>query len=303
MNKEEYISKWLEDSISEEELKQLKESDEFADYERIVDSLKQFKSDDLNVDEALELLKLRKRRAGNVYRINWVKSSMRLAAAVVILMTSYFVFMYIQVTHVETQPAQSAELFLPDSTSVNLNAGSIISYRKFRWDHDRQVELDGEAYFQVQKGSRFDVITNMGTVTVLGTKFNVRNRSNYFEVTCYEGLVRVVSNGNSIDLKPGDMARALDGDLAFHEKVVQSSPGWINNRSTFESLPFIEVIKEFERQYNVTIFAGDINTQILFTGEFVNNDLNLALQSITLPLNLDYDIVEGQQIYLTGEKN
>lgn len=303
MNKEEYISKWLEDSISEEELKQLKESDEFADYERIVDSLKQFKSDDLNVDEALELLKLRKRRAGNVYRINWVKSSMRLAAAVVILMTSYFVFMYIQVTHVETQPAQSAELFLPDSTSVNLNAGSIISYRTFRWDHDRHVELDGEAYFQVRKGSRFDVITNMGTVTVLGTKFNVRNRSNYFEVTCYEGLVRVVSNGNSIDLKPGDMARALDGDLAFHEKVVQSSPGWINNRSTFESLPFIEVIKEFERQYNVTIFAGDINTQILFTGEFVNNDLNLALQSITLPLNLDYDIVEGQQIYLTGEKN
>ena len=303
MNKEEYISKWLEDSISEEELKQLKESDEFADYERIVDSLKQFKSDDLNVDEALELLKLRKRRAGNVYRINWVKSSMRLAAAVVILMTSYFVFMYIQVTHVETQPAQSAELFLPDSTSVNLNAGSIISYRKFRWDHDRHVELDGEAYFQVRKGSRFDVITNMGTVTVLGTKFNVRNRSNYFEVTCYEGLVRVVSNGNSIDLKPGDMARALDGDLAFHEKVVQSSPGWINNRSTFESLPFIEVIKEFERQYNVTIFAGDINTQILFTGEFVNNDLNLALQSITLPLNLDYDIVEGQQIYLTGKKN
>ena len=175
MNKEEYISKWLDGSISDEEFSQLKESADFIEYERIVNSLKQFKSDDLNVDEALEELKSRKHRKGKSYQINWVGSSMRIAAAVVILMASYFVFMYTQQIHVETQPAQSAELFLPDSTTVSLNAGSRISYRKFRWNTDRHVNLEGEAYFQVRKGSRFDVKTNKGTVTVLGTKFNVKS--------------------------------------------------------------------------------------------------------------------------------
>ena len=68
-------------------------------------------------------------------------------------------------------------------------------------------------------------------------------------------------------------------------------------------MPFKEVIQELERQYDVKVDAQEINTTVLFTGEFVNNDLNLALKSITLPLNIDYSIVDDRQIYLTGKKN
>ena len=63
---------------------------------------------------------------------------------------------------------------------------------------------------------------------------------------------------------------------------------WLNNESQFKSLPYKEVLEEFERQYNVTILAKDIDVNQLFTGSFSHNNIDIALQSISLPLHLNY---------------
>ena len=45
-----------------------------------------------------------------------------------------------------------------------------------KWKNERSVNLDGEGFFKVAKGSKFDVETSAGTVSVVGTQFNVKNR-------------------------------------------------------------------------------------------------------------------------------
>ena len=66
---------------------------------------------------------------------------------------------------------------LNDGTKVHLNAGTTLSYSKNFNSTSREVTLNGEAYFEVEKGSSpFIILTDLAKVTVLGTKFNVRSR-------------------------------------------------------------------------------------------------------------------------------
>ena len=65
-------------------------------------------------------------------------------------------------------------------------------------------------------------------------------------------------------------------------------PSWIEHTSTFKSIPYEEVLEEFERQYEVTIKDLDIDKTQKFTGSFTHNDIEIALKSITLPLQLKY---------------
>jgi len=118
--------------------------------------------------------------------------------------------------------------------------------------------------------------------------FNVKQRGNYFEVICYEGLVGVTHNAKQTTLSPGDSFLIIDGELIATEKENRSTPSWLNNESYFKSLPFKEVIAEFERQYNITIDSKSIDIEQLFTGSFAHEDIDLALKSITLPLHLTY---------------
>ena len=65
---------------------------------------------------------------------------------------------------------------------------------------------------------------------------------------------------------------------------------WLDNESIFNSIPYSEVIAEFERQYDVKIITKDIDTDILFTGGFTHKNIETSLKSITLPLQLTYQI-------------
>ena len=112
---------------------------------------------------------------------------------------------------------------------------------------------------------------------------------NYFEVICYEGSVKVTHNSDIVILKPGNSFLKIDGKLIVKEKETSLNPSWINNESYFKSMPFEYVIREFERQYNVSINPQSIDLKQLFTGSFSHNNIELALKSITLPLDVKYN--------------
>lgn len=71
-------------------------------------------------------------------------------------------------------------------------------------------------------------------------------------------------------------------------KIEDTKPYWLNNESAFKSMPFSQVIAEFERQYEVTFNVNTIDTNQLFTGSFAHNNIDVALKAITLPLNLSF---------------
>jgi len=294
------VTKWLDGTLTEEEKATFETSGEYKSLTKLSRSIPAFKAPEYDVQAGLARLQEEKASRGKVVPISWTTTFLKVAAALTVFFTCYYFFVYNRSnTLIETQAGVKTEILLPDSSRVVVNALSSLSYQKQM--KERVVELDGEAFFKVKKGSRFDVLTSKGTIRVLGTQFNVKNRGEYFEVICYEGLVRVESNGKTLELRPYQIFRSINGVVIEGVHITDTSPGWINNESSFQSVPFSEVVKELEVQFNVSVTTNQIDLNQLFTGKFSHADLSLALKSITLPLNLAYQIKDKRNIVLSGE--
>ena len=286
MNREELISKWLDNNLNNQELHAFKKLEDYDDLVKLNTNLQAFKADEYDTSKELETV-LSAIKSTKAPTTHWFKPFMRVAAILAICFSLYYYTTTID-TKITTSVAQKTTIELPDASSVSLNAKSLLAFNKKDWKKERDVELEGEAFFKVAKGSSFNVITKLGTVTVYGTQFNVKQRDNYFEVICYEGLVGVTHNSQEIKLKPGDSFLIIDGKTIAKEKENRITPSWLNNESQFKSLPFKEVIAEFERQYHVTFNIENVDINQLFTGGFPHDSLDTALKNITLPLHLTH---------------
>ncbi len=78
-------------------------------------------------------------------------------------------------------------------------------------------------------------------------------------------------------------------------------PSWMENESTFKSIPLKYVLAELERQFNVTISTEDVNTEQLFTGTFNNTDIHLALESISTPSQIRYKLEGDKVLFYAGD--
>ncbi len=298
MKREDLIKKWLDNELSPEELKAFKQFEDHEDLVKLANGLKRFKVEDFDTD--LELKRLNaslKNKSKN--RNNWIKPILRIAAILTICFGSYYYTTTLN-TNVTTLASQKETIDLPDASIATINAESSITFNKGKWSEDRKVTLKGEGYFKVAKGSKFKVQTNNGIVTVLGTEFNVKDRNNYFEVTCYEGAVNVLHKSKSVILKPGNSFLVINGEYIDRTDVSLKNPSWIDNESRFASIPLKNILLELERQYNVTITVNNIDEEQLFTGSFTHNDIDVALKAITLPLNLTY-VKANSMIILESE--
>jgi len=226
---------------------------------------------------------------------------MAVAAAVVLMIAVSFWFVNSQDETISTLYAQSTTHTLPDASEIILNAGSEISYSKKKWDKKRVVSLEGEAFFKVAKGEKFSVATDLGEVWVLGTQFNVEHRDEYFEVTCYEGLVRVNFNGIEKELPAGSSFLAINGKVIPVEGPNTDGPSWLNQESSFKSIPLKYVLEEFERQFNSEVETRGVDLNQLFTGTFSNTNKELALQSISSPSRLTYKL-DGENVIFYAEE-
>lgn len=286
MTKDELIQKWLQDVLNPQEMEDFKTLDDHKALMKLSDGLKHFKAPDFNETVAYETISTQISKKP-VSKNQWLKPVFRIAALIALSISVYYYTTTLNTT-ISTFTAEKTNFTLPDNSQVSLNTASKITYNKNKWSNNRELTLEGEAYFKVEKGSKFHVKTTAGMVTVLGTQFLVENRDNIFEVICYEGSVQVTTNNKNTVLKPGNQFLILDGSFIEREKEEATAPAWLNNESHFKSMPYKFVLSELERQYQLTIDTKNINTSTLFTGKFVHNDLELALKAITLPLNITY---------------
>ena len=286
MEREDLIKKWLDNNLSFQDLEAFKQLKDFDELTKLDAALQQFKPLEFEDDKELERLNLALKTKSKKQN-NWLKPFMRVAAILAICLGAYYYTTTLD-TNIATEFAQKESIVLPDNSQVKLNAKSTLAFNKNSWEDSRNLDLIGEAYFKVAKGSKFTVHTTAGDISVLGTEFNINNRNNLFEVICYEGSVKVEHNETSRVLKPGESFLILNNKLVEKPKTNDTSPLWTNNESYFESIPYTQVIAEFERQYNVTFSVNNIDTNEVFTGGFAHNNLDIALQAITIPLNLAY---------------
>lgn len=299
MENEEYVKKWLDGSLAGGEQEEFENTDEYRFLSRLDKSLQKFKAPEYRVSS--EESKLDMGHKGLERQLGW-NIWFKVAASVLLILGAVVVFLtFSRNDLVEMASVQKTNMYLPDSSFVSLNAHTSLSFHKKAWTEKRQVKLEGEAFFKVAKGSRFDVVTSLGTVSVLGTEFNVKSRDEYFEVACFEGKVRVMSKGGEVVLEKNEVWRVLEGATQPLVTRLKGEPDWLSGESHFQSLPLIYVIKELERQYNVSVKLRNIDSQRLFTGSFTHHDLRLALKSITLPMNISFKI-EKEEVLLSGDR-
>jgi transmembrane sensor len=296
MKNEKEILKWLNNELSSQEIEDLKQSEDLQTLEKIAHYASQLETPKVDAQAALEAFKARNhsKKKVKVRTLNF-KTFFRVAAILVIMLTSSYFLFFNNIKSFETQIAQTKTVTLPDNSEVILNAASKLSFNEKKWADKRVLTLEGEAYFKVQKGQTFSVNTAAGIVKVLGTQFNVKERKNYFEVNCYEGLVSVTYNNETIKLPPGKTFRVINGTIENVEDFDAKNPSWIQQESSFNSIPLDQVIAELERQYDIKIKLEGVDTTKLFTGSFTNNNEKIALQAVTIPLQLSYRI-QGKTI-------
>lgn len=284
MTREELIQKWLDHNLNSEEQKAFEQLEDYKDLMQLDSALQSFKSPEFSVDKNYDALQPQlNKKTGQ----SWYKSLLKIAAVLAVCFSVYYYTATLD-TSFNTEIASQTTVELPDASEVILNANSNLVFNESKWDDKREVKLNGEAFFKVAKGKTFDVITAHGIVSVLGTQFNVKQRKNYFEVHCFEGLVSVKTKDNYTELKPANSLKIIDGKLFANEKEITTQPNWLRGESTFVNTPLKHVIVELQNYYDIKIIADNADTNRLYTGAFTHKNLDLALQSVTIPLNLSY---------------
>lgn len=306
MNNQQYIEKWLAGTLTEEEKAAFEKTEEFKSLQRIDAALKYFQPKSFNADEAFARIKARRQKTAKIISVNWsmvYRIAAVLVAGIGLLFYLYSNFLKQTVNEVQfsTLAGETKSVTLPDNTVVTLNALSSVTFSEDNWSDNRNIKLEGEAYFDVVKGGSFRVETSTGTVTVLGTRFTVKDRQNYYEVICYEGRVEVKASAEPVLLTQHDFYRETGSAISKSVTAGETAPAWMNNESSFSSVPYFEVINELKRQYNVSVQVKEVDTLQVFTGKFPNNNLTTAMQAVTIPLNLSYQ-VNGREIVVFHDK-
>jgi hypothetical protein len=158
------------------------------------------------------------------------------------------------------------ELELSDGTIVHLNSGTTLKYPvRFIAGENRQVFLDGEAFFDVTKDKKHPFIVNADNlnIRVLGTHFNVSSypEDNLTDVVLVEGSVGLYTANEKFDankntvLKPGYKGsfNRKDNHIETKPVITDVYTSWMEGRLTFKNMSFNDITKKLERHYNVTI--------------------------------------------------
>lgn len=293
MKENRLLAKWLNNDLSADELAAFTASPDFEKYQKIKNYTEHLEVDDF--DEKLMLSNILKQEKTTPKVVPLYSRWMFRAAAIfVIALGITFAF---KVFVPETQTAGFAEktsFSLPDNSEVVLNSGSEINYKKWNWNSHRLLELKGEAYFKVSKGRRFEVQTDLGKVTVLGTQFNVKARKNRFDIVCYEGRVKVNYTNTQIVLTHGQSV-SFENGKQINITTHSLKPEWMQNQMSFYEENIRSLLDEVERQYNITIELNTADTS-LFTGKLPAQDLNAAIQIISTTYQLKAEKISKNKI-------
>ena len=205
-----------------------------------------------------------------------------------------------------TVPAgQRINITLVDGTNVWLNARTSLSYPVKFGKNNRQVVLDGEAYFDVtkDKSKPFIVQTDNYNVEVLGTQFDVNaySETGEFETTLMSGSVKVASASDStqkITLKPNNKVFLQDGKLHVTAVDDYNPYRWKEGLICFKNETFTSIMKDFEKYYGLTIQVKNKNVfKYVYTGKFRQTDgIDYALRVLQKDIKFTYQRDDENQI-------
>ncbi|WP_163323765.1 FecR family protein [Draconibacterium mangrovi] len=206
-----------------------------------------------------------------------------------------------------------AKCVLPDGSEVWVNTGSTVAYNVESFnDKSREVELSGEAYFEVAKNTEkpFTVKTPVANILVTGTSFNIKAYpdSDLFETILAEGSIDMELNNTTqqkISLVPGERAvyKAGAKSISIEQVEPEYFTSWRTGDLLFKDATLNDLVVELERVYDIKFHIEDKQLgEFRFRGMFsYNNNLIEALEKIKRTAQIDYRI-ENKEVWLTKSK-
>jgi len=198
------------------------------------------------------------------------------------------------------------EILLPDGSTVWLNHNSTFSYPE-KFEHNRQIKLSGEAFFEVAKDADhpFKIIAAGTTTQVLGTSFNVRAyiSERDIEVSVATGKVWFSAQQDSekLVLLPGDRGRY--NTIAHGLEKLRTSDNylaWKTGELVFNHCMVTEVLDDLQRYYSIKLNIKDTSvTSVSFSGRLNRQPLNSALEILrsSLGLRIIRDSAQSYSVY------
>jgi ferric-dicitrate binding protein FerR (iron transport regulator) len=209
-------------------------------------------------------------------------------------------------THLHTLSTAMGETYrlrLPDQSEVWLNASSSIKFpASFASAKLREVELAGEAYFEIAKDKThpFIVKTNLQEVQVLGTHFNINSYADHQKTitTLLEGSVQVSNRAEQGKIiKPGEQSIVQDGQLITVAPAdIKNVMAWKNGYFRFRNESIKEVMAKIIRWYNIdVVYTGKV-TDEKFNGN-ISRQKNISEVLTMLSYSNDVKFkVEGRRV-------
>lgn len=212
-----------------------------------------------------------------------------------------------EIIHKENPWGQRATLLLSDGTEVTLNAGSSIDYDKVFGQHERVIQLEGEAFFQVAEDAHrpFKVKTGDLITQALGTSFNVKAYTqSTVEIALVTGKVSVQrqptqTSTDTLLLVPGESA-LYDEQAGFTKSHFDAKKvlSWKDGIIYFDYADEETVLHALEKWYGVEItVVNATKKEWNYAASFDNRSLEHVLMSISFAMDFQYTI-DGKSITL-----
>ncbi|MDP3914104.1 MAG: FecR family protein [Bacteroidota bacterium] len=192
-------------------------------------------------------------------------------------------------TTVAADFGQISKVVLPDSSVVWINSGSAIRYNNQFSATNREIELNGEAFFKAYENAELPMIVSSSDlqVKVLGTEFSVMaySEENFIQVVLEKGKVELTSTSNSNfrqEMKPGELANfnkdKRELTLSNVNTVLYTS--WKDGLINIYNLPLSELVIKLEKRYNQKFVVDDQIKNLPFTFTIKNENLSSILSLI-----------------------
>ncbi len=272
-------------------------------------------------DKGWEKLRLRIRREGlnsdlesegtgepKGYRFT---ALLRIAAAIVIMAGAGYGLWHIMgngealtgkgITIVESGDVRNYELLLPDGTKVMLNSNSKISYPEAFGTESRELQLSGEALFDVahSSSSDFTVFAGNAIVEVMGTAFNVNTRQEEsdVEVLVTRGSVKLTKDRHEeagVILEAGDFGSIRGAETIKSSNVDRNYLAWNTDYLEYEGSMLSVVFRDLRRSYGIEVAFDDLTiSEELITTVFENLTEEQIIQIICTTFDLTYSKKRG----------
>lgn len=203
-----------------------------------------------------------------------------------------------------TPLGQNSKITLPDSSVVWLNSGTTLTYNNHFSVDNRNIEIEGQAFFHVEHNQKIPLVIKCRdlNVTVLGTKFDVNAYPNHanIEVVLEEGVVQLTHDkvGSFKHLlKPGEKAEFDTGNKTLNVSAVDvyKFTSWKDGILIFKNDPMNVVIEKLERWYNIKIDVQNKEIyDLVFNATIVNQSVDEIFGLIKYTCSVNYQIIHSK---------